>query len=117
MITTTTAIPTCWSLTTATTFFTGIAATALLRTSRRRPSCPTGIRYGSGCSFVDYDRDGYLDLFVANYVDLDFDKTPKPGESDFCEWKSIPVMCGPRGLPKAHNVLYHNNRDGTFTDV
>jgi len=77
----------------------------------------TGIRYGSGCSFVDYDRDGYLDLVVANYVDLDLDKTPRPGQSDFCEWKSIPVMCGPRGLPKAHNVLYHNNRDGTFTDV
>ena len=77
----------------------------------------SGIRYGSGCSFVDYDRDGYLDLFVANYVDLDLEKTPKPGQSDFCEWKSIPVMCGPRGLPKAHNVLYHNNRDGTFSDV
>jgi hypothetical protein len=77
----------------------------------------SGIRYGSGCSFVDYDRDGYLDLVVANYVDLDLDKTPRPGQSDFCEWKSIPVMCGPRGLPKAHNALYHNNRDGTFTDV
>ncbi len=77
----------------------------------------SGVRYGSGCSFVDYDRDGYLDLFVANYVDLDLQKTPKPGQSDFCEWKSIPVMCGPRGLPKAHNVLYHNNRDGTFSDV
>ena len=76
-----------------------------------------GVRYGSGCSFVDYDRDGYLDLVVANYVDLDLEKTPTPGKGDFCEWKSIPVMCGPRGLPKAHNVLYHNNRDGTFTDV
>jgi enediyne biosynthesis protein E4 len=76
-----------------------------------------GIRYGSGCSFVDYDRDGYLDLFVANYVDLDLEKTPHPGQGEFCEWKSIPVMCGPRGLPVAHNVLYHNNRDGTFTDV
>ncbi|HEY3936029.1 MAG TPA: CRTAC1 family protein [Bryobacteraceae bacterium] len=77
----------------------------------------TGIRYGSGCSFVDYDRDGYLDLFVANYVDLDLKNTPRPGHGDFCVWKSIPVMCGPRGLPLAHNVLYHNNRDGTFTDV
>jgi len=77
----------------------------------------TGLRYGSGCSFVDYDRDGYLDLFVANYVDLDLDKTPRPGHGDYCTWKGIPVMCGPRGLPKAHNVLYHNNRDGTFTDV
>ncbi|HEX4810590.1 MAG TPA: CRTAC1 family protein [Bryobacteraceae bacterium] len=76
-----------------------------------------GIRYGSGCSFVDYDRDGYLDLFVANYVDLDLEKTPYPGHGEFCVWKDIPVMCGPRGLPLAHNVLYHNNRDGTFTDV
>ncbi len=77
----------------------------------------TGIRYGSGCSFVDYDRDGYLDLFVANYVDLDLAKTPHPGSGDFCVWKGIPVMCGPRGLPLGHNVLYRNNRDGTFTDV
>lgn len=77
----------------------------------------TGVRYGSGCSFVDYDRDGYLDLFVANYVDLDLNKTPHPGSGEFCVWKSIPVMCGPRGLPLAHNVLYRNNHDGTFTDV
>ena len=76
-----------------------------------------GIRYGSGCSFLDYDRDGYVDLFVANYVDLDLEKTPRPGHGDYCVWKGIPVMCGPRGLPKAHNVLYHNNRDGTFSDV
>ncbi|MFL6351438.1 MAG: CRTAC1 family protein [Bryobacteraceae bacterium] len=77
----------------------------------------TGTRYGSGCSFVDYDRDGYLDLFVANYVDLDLNKTPRPGTGEYCEWKGIPVMCGPRGLPLGQNVLYHNNRDGTFTDV
>jgi len=76
-----------------------------------------GIRYGSGCTFFDYDRDGYLDLFVANYVDLDLTKTPHPGSGDYCRWKGIPVMCGPRGLPLAHNILYHNNRDGTFTDV
>ncbi len=76
-----------------------------------------GIRYGSGCSFTDYDRDGYLDLFVANYVDLDLKTTPRPGHGDYCQWKGIPVMCGPRGLPLAHNILYHNNRDGTFTDV
>jgi enediyne biosynthesis protein E4 len=77
----------------------------------------TGTRYGSGCSFTDYDRDGYLDLFVANYVDLDLSKTPRPGQGDYCQWKGIPVMCGPRGLPLARNILYHNNRDGTFTDV
>lgn len=76
-----------------------------------------GNRFGSGCSFVDYDRDGYLDLFVANYVDLNLENTPTPGHGEFCLWKNIPVMCGPRGLPLAHNILYHNNRDGTFTDV
>jgi hypothetical protein len=77
----------------------------------------TGTRFGSGCAFVDYDRDGYVDLFVSNYVDLDLAHTPKPGSGEYCVWKAIPVMCGPRGLPLAHNVLYHNNRDGTFTDV
>ncbi len=77
----------------------------------------TGNRYGSGCAFTDYDRDGYLDFFVSNYVDLDLEKTPRPGKGDFCVWKEIPVMCGPRGLPLGRNVLYHNNRDGTFTDV
>jgi enediyne biosynthesis protein E4 len=77
----------------------------------------TGTRYGSGCSFVDYDRDGKLDLFVANYVDLDLSKTPTPGSGNYCEWKGIPVMCGPRGLPLARNVLYHNEGNGTFKDV
>jgi enediyne biosynthesis protein E4 len=76
-----------------------------------------GVRYGAGCSFFDYDRDGWLDLFVANYVDLDLAKTPKPGDDGSCHWKELPVMCGPVGLPMAHNVLYHNNGDGTFTDV
>ncbi|HLK17711.1 MAG TPA: CRTAC1 family protein [Bryobacteraceae bacterium] len=76
-----------------------------------------GTRYGSGCSFLDYDRDGALDLFIANYVTLDLSQTPKPGDGAYCVWKEIPVMCGPRGLPLAHNVLYHNNGDGTFTDV
>ncbi|MCB1019977.1 MAG: CRTAC1 family protein [Acidobacteria bacterium] len=74
-------------------------------------------RWGSGCAFLDYDNDGRLDLFVANYVDLDLEKTPKPGSSSECEWKGLPVMCGPRGLPRALNVLYHNEGDGRFTDV
>ena len=77
----------------------------------------TGMRYGAGCSFVDYDRDGWLDLFVANYLTLDLAKTPKPGENPSCNWKGLAVWCGPHGLPAATNVLYHNNRDGTFTDV
>jgi hypothetical protein len=76
-----------------------------------------GIRYGAGCSFVDYDRDGWLDLFVANYIDLDLARTPKPGEDPSCNWKGLTVWCGPHGLPLASNVLYHNNKDGTFTDV
>jgi hypothetical protein len=77
----------------------------------------TGTRYGSGCTFVDYDRDGHLDLFVSNYVNLDLDKTPKPGQGGYCNWKGIAVMCGPRGLPLAANILYHNNGNGTFDDV
>ena len=77
----------------------------------------TGVRYGAGCAFVDYDRDGALDLFVANYINLDLAKTPKPGEDPSCVWKGIAVWCGPHGLPLESNVLYHNNGDGTFTDV
>ncbi len=77
----------------------------------------TGTRWGAGCALFDYDRDGRLDIFVSNYVDLDPLHTPKPGSSDACKWKGIAVMCGPRGLPLAHNALYHNNGDGTFTDV
>jgi hypothetical protein len=77
----------------------------------------TGTRWGAGCTFLDFDRDGYLDLFVSNYVDLDLAKTPKAGQDPSCNWKGLSVMCGPTGLPKANNVLYHNNGDGTFTDV
>ena len=77
----------------------------------------SGNRWGSGCAFLDYDNDGLLDLFVANYVNLDLAKTPKPGETSECEWKGLPVMCGPRGLPRALNALYHNEGDGTFSDV
>ncbi|HTT19320.1 MAG TPA: CRTAC1 family protein [Candidatus Sulfotelmatobacter sp.] len=75
------------------------------------------VRWGSGCSFLDYDRDGHLDLFVCNYIQLDTEKTSAAGESATCQWKGIPVMCGPRGLTGDTNVLYHNNGDGTFTDV
>ena len=77
----------------------------------------SGVRFSAGCSFVDYDRDGWLDLFVANYLALDLAKTPKPGEDPSCNWKGLTVWCGPHGLPMATNNLYHNNRDGTFTDV
>ena len=75
------------------------------------------VRWGSGCTFVDYDRDGHLDLFVCNYIKLDLTKTPSAGDAASCQWKGIPVMCGPRGLIGDTNILYHNNGDGTFTDV
>ena len=68
----------------------------------------TGKEWGTGCAFVDYDRDGKLDLVVANYVHFDLATTPKPGGSLSCMWKGVPVMCGPRGLPSAPNVIYHN---------
>ena len=75
-------------------------------------------RWNSGCTWVDYDRDGRLDLFVANYLEFDAAHTPKPGDTDNCIYLDAPVMCGPRGLkPAARQYLYRNNGDGTFTDV
>lgn len=93
--------------------FTGVTAKAGLvqKTPPNRPF------WGSGATFIDYDRDGKLDLFVANYVDFDLARTPKPGENPNCNWKGVAVSCGPRGLRPARHWLWHNRGDGTFEDV
>lgn len=77
----------------------------------------TGKEWGTGCAFVDYDRDGRLDLIVANYVHLDLATIPKPGSGPGCMWKGVPVMCGPRGLPYSPNTLFHNLGNGRFEEV
>ncbi len=77
----------------------------------------TGTRWGSGCSFFDYDRDGRADLFVANYLAFDLARVPEPGQGVNCLWKGIPVNCGPKGLPTDTNLLYHNEGGGRFKDV
>jgi enediyne biosynthesis protein E4 len=77
----------------------------------------TGVRWGSGCTFVDYDRDGKLDLFVANYLRFDLATAAEPGGGANCVWKGVPVNCGPKGLPTDTNLLYRNRGDGTFADV
>ena len=76
----------------------------------------TRSRWGAGCAFLDYDRNGKLDLFAANYIDLDLATAPVP-ESGLCRYKGLPVACGPPGLPGAKNILYRNQGDGTFADV
>jgi enediyne biosynthesis protein E4 len=76
-----------------------------------------GGRWGTSAAFGDYDNDGHLDLYVANYVDLDLQHLPEFGQGPFCQYRQIPVSCGPRGLKGGRDRLYHNNGDGTFTDV
>ena len=74
-------------------------------------------RWGAGCCFVDYDRDGRLDLFVASYVNFDPATAPRPGQGAYCRYNEIPVPCGPLGFAGGTNVLYRNKGDGTFADV
>src|SRR5260370_26882542 len=76
-----------------------------------------GNRWGAGCCFLDYDRDGHLDLFVANYVNFDPAQSPHPGDSLYCRYGQIPVPCGPQGFSGGSNLLYRNRGDGTFEDV
>jgi enediyne biosynthesis protein E4 len=74
-------------------------------------------RWGSGCTWVDFDRDGNLDLFVSNYLKFDPKAIPAAGKDNNCNFKGIPINCGPRGLPPEVPCLYKNNGDGTFTDI
>ena len=73
--------------------------------------------WSTGCTFVDYDRDGKLDLFVATYAGLDLAKLPQPGSAPTCQWKGLAVFCGPRGLAAGINHLYRNRGNGTFEEV
>jgi enediyne biosynthesis protein E4 len=77
----------------------------------------TGVHFGSGCTWVDYDRDGRLDLFVSHYVVFDREKIQPRGKNPACNWRGLPVYCGPMGLQHEPCRLYRNNGDGTFTDV
>ena len=76
-----------------------------------------GVRWGSGCTFIDYDRDGRLDLFVSNYLRFDIASAPDPGKGTNCLWKGVPVNCGPKGLPTDTNLLFRNRGNGRFEDV
>lgn len=75
------------------------------------------VRYNTGCAFLDYDNDGDLDLFVANYLQFDFETTPRPGANPYCWYRNAPTACGPRGLPFDRNLLYRNDGAGRFSDV
>jgi hypothetical protein len=77
----------------------------------------SGSRFGTGCAFVDYDRDGLLDLIVSNYVAFDIKAASQPGPARYCSWKGIQVFCGPRGFPSDRPILYHNEGRGKFRDV
>jgi hypothetical protein len=85
--------------------------------TRERGLDRPGSRWSTGCAFIDYDRDGWLDLVVANYIDFNAQETPRPRDRSGCNWKGIPVPCGPRGLKGESMTLYHNDGHGHFTDV
>jgi hypothetical protein len=105
-------------------FVTGYGGNALYR---NKGNCTfedvtdkVGVRGGgfsTGAAWADYDRDGYVDLFVSRYVHVDMGNLPVPGSTKFCQFKGVPVQCGPWGMEGETDLLYHNRGDGTFEEV
>ena len=105
-------------------FVTGYGGNALYRNkgncSFEDVTDKAGVRGGgfsTGAAWADYDRDGYVDLFVSRYVHMDMNDLPVPGSTKFCQFKGVPVQCGPWGMEGETDLLYHNRGDGTFEEV
>jgi len=105
-------------------FVTGYGGNALYRNkgncSFEDVTDKAGVRGGgfsTGTAWADYDRDGYVDLFVSRYVHVDMNNLPVPGSTKFCQFKGVPVQCGPWGMEGETDFLYHNRGDGTFEEV